>query len=177
MVYAINKQVIAVGMNFGDAKILLSETNSIEQILQKMPPEPPSKLADYEIPDNRLLEIIYDSGTNKIISLAMAEIPSTKDRRWINIEEINLEKNDLKKYILIADKEAEKTLAEANKTGLGHFLLQDYWVEIHEIDNADQKIVEIKYTSGVPVNFRGHPQHFSVWIYKKTMEVKLFKGS
>ena len=89
--------------------------------------------------------------------------------------------NELKQYILIADKEAKKVLDEFNESDLcktfgGPFYSDDYKKEIKGDSFENRQIIMVFYELAKPVSFRGHPQHFSIWVYKDTLETKVFGG-
>ncbi len=81
----------------------------------------------------------------------------------------------------IADAVATKELKEFNKTEHakelgGPFLLKDYEKSIKEDTDEGRIYFWVFYEYKKPVMFFGHPEHFSVWVYRDTGEIKFFGG-
>ncbi len=91
---------------------------------------------------------------------------------------------DLAEWVAKADATAEEILKEFNgselarELGEGPFHLSDYSRSpVEDVDPNDHRpIVMVSYELWKPVGFRGHPQHFSVWVYTDTGETRRFGG-
>jgi hypothetical protein len=91
---------------------------------------------------------------------------------------------DLARFVVKADEVAEEVLKEFNNSEWakeldeGPFKLKDYRRRLMEDNdlNDNRKIVVVFYEIRKAVGFLGHPEHFSVWVYKDTGETKCFGG-
>ncbi|MCP4351085.1 MAG: hypothetical protein GY795_36940 [Desulfobacterales bacterium] len=93
----------------------------------------------------------------------------------------NISEIKLIRYTQTADRTAEKVLDEFNKSdGCERFgcpfYLKDYKKEIKEHTFENRKIIVVFYNLTKPLTFRGHPEHFSIWIYKDTLETQVIGG-
>lgn len=87
----------------------------------------------------------------------------------------------LKSYIERADAVAADTLREANSSESvrrngGPFTIDDYDRLVSEYTDEGREAVIVMYRLRRPVDFLGHPQHFTVWVYKDTEETRVFGG-
>ena len=91
---------------------------------------------------------------------------------------------DLSEFVLKSDETAEKILKEFNgskwaeELGEGPFQLNDYTRSLTvDTDPINHRpIVIVIYRLQKPISIRGHPQHFSVWVYKDTGKTEWFGG-
>lgn len=128
--------------------------------------------------DEKIIGILKKRNDGKYLLLT-AVIFSEENLKEIKKEKITPDK--FKQYIPIADKEAKKVLEEFNKSDLcktfeGPFNLDDYKKEIKKGSFENRQIIMVSYELTKPVSFEGHPQHFSIWVYKDTLETKVFGG-
>lgn len=83
--------------------------------------------------------------------------------------------------VSIADREAARRLSAFNGTPLakrlgGPFLLRDYERFVSAETDNGHAIIVIMYKYKRPVLFMGHPQHFSVWVYRANGATRFFAG-
>lgn len=92
------------------------------------------------------------------------------------------ERTDMQSSVDKANAAARQVLREfnysdASKKLSGPFTLSDYELTVSASDDCgNNPVVKVSYELNKPVSFRGHPQHFDVWVFKKTGETKVFKG-
>ena len=86
-----------------------------------------------------------------------------------------------KAAVSIADREAARRLSAFNRTPQarrlgGPFLLRDYERFVSAETDNGHSIIVVMYKYRRPVQFMGHPQHFSVWVYRASGATRFFSG-
>ena len=100
-------------------------------------------------------------------SLSATQVPSVRQILQAEIDQANAA--------------AEQVLAEFNESESaprfgGPFRLSDYEITLSEFQRGGRDVVSVSYRLREPVAFRGHPQHFGVWVFRDTGETQVFKG-